>query len=222
MAKRRVFMVMAVALLSTVFAAGAFAQVTISGGFALSSIDRVDVLGFDNLEIDPEIGLGGNIYVDYLLPIGIPLSLGVEVGYDTAKFTMKNAIPNADYTEYVDSNEIVAAIPLLLRVAYHVDLMARLDLYLVGKIGYTFGTWEGDYKDFAKKNNATIDDIAGFAFGFDIGAAFYFTSVFGIFVEAGFDSYALEGKIKGSYDSFSYTFEAPFSRFVTVGFSTKF
>jgi hypothetical protein len=221
MAKRRVFMVMAVALLSTVFAAGAFAQVTLSGGFALSSIDGLKVDGQSNITYETEIGLGGNIYADYLLPIGIPLSLGFEVGYDTANFTIKKAFYSYETGEYSDAKEAIAVLPLLVRVAYHFDLLASLDLYLVGKVGYAFGFWSGDYYKYLEENSyVTIGDIGGFAFGVDIGAAFYFTSFFGIFAEAGFDSYALKSKITGG--NISQTLETPFKRFVTIGFSTKF
>jgi opacity protein-like surface antigen len=195
MAKKRVFMVMALALLSTVFAAGAFAQVTISGGLALSTTDSVSVSGQDT-DIEGGVGLGFNIYADYLLPIGIPLSLGFELGYDASKL------------KYAGAEETLGAIPLLLRAAYHFDLMSNLDLYLVAKIGYAIGTYSG----------SGLDEIGGFAFGFDVGAAYYFTPVIGIFAEAGFDDYALEANIK---DYSAAKVKAAFFRFVTFGISTK-
>jgi hypothetical protein len=192
MAKKRIILGLVFALLSTVFAAGVFAQVTISGGFALSSMSA-EVGG---TSISGDIGVGGNIYVDYLLPIGVPMSLGVEVGFDTASIT------DNGYT--VTGN----AIPLLLRAAYHFDLMASLDLYLVGKVGYVLGSAEAD--------GSSEDGYNGIGFGADIGVAFYFASAFGIFGEAGFDRYNLEKDIEGT------TIKVPFSRFVTVGISLKF
>jgi hypothetical protein len=186
----------AFAALFTGLVAAASAQVTVSGGFALSS---VEVKGMD-ADMDSEIGFGGNIFVDYLLPIGIPMSLGFEVGYDTA------SLGNAYY-------EIVGyAIPLLLRVAYHFDLMANLDLYLVGKVGYVLGGGTEKYDGYED----TEDGINGLGFGFDVGAAYYFTPRVGVFAEAGFERYSLEKDFDG------YTLEFPFSRFVIVGLSTKF
>jgi opacity protein-like surface antigen len=190
-------------------AAAASAQVTVSGGFALSSmkVEESDYSG--DYSIDGDIGFGGNILVDYLLPIGIPLSLGFEVGYDTA------SVEDSGY-------EITGhAIPLLARLAYHFDLIANLDLYLVGKIGYVLGGVKDDY-DFDE------DGINGMGFGFDVGAAYYFTPRIGVFAEAGFERYSLEKKIDDYYyydgDSYndSYTIKAPFSRFVIVGISFKF
>jgi hypothetical protein len=239
MAKKRVFMVFVFVLLSTMFAAGAFAQVTISGGLALSSIEGTEVRGdgYTLTDINAEIGIGGNIYMDYLLPVSVPLSLGFEFGVDTAKFTIKNGIESLDefgYESFSDAHETITVIPLLFRVAYHLDLLAKLDLYLVGKIGYAFGFWEGDFYTWSKDApyNGKSGDIGGLAFGFDIGAALYLSPRFGFFVEAGFDSYALEAKLEGDaieyYESQDYSYHweetliAPFKRFVTFGISTKF
>ncbi|MDR2738978.1 MAG: hypothetical protein LBB68_03995 [Treponema sp.] len=92
--------------------------------------------------------------------------------------------------------------------------MANLDLYVVGKIGYVLGFAEANFE--GEGESEKEDGYNGIGFGFDVGAAYYFTPRFGAFAEAGFDLYNLEkdfdvGKI-----------EVPFSRFVTVGVSTKF
>jgi hypothetical protein len=178
--------------LFTVIAMGASAQVTISGGFALSSMEA-KIAGYS---VDGDIGFGGNIFVDYLLPIAIPLSLGFEAGYDTA--SLEEA--GIEVTGY--------AIPLLLRAAYHFDLMANLDLYLVGKVGYVLGGGES--------GGQSEEDINGLGFGIDVGAAYYFTPRIGVFAEAGFERYSLEKDVSGE------TYKFPFSRFVIVGHSTKF
>jgi hypothetical protein len=135
-----------------------------------------------------DIGLGFNVYADYLLPVSVPLSLGFEIGYDRASI--------GDYTIY--------AIPLLLRVAYHFDLMADLDLYLVGKLGYVLGGGEG--------KGESESGVNGVGFGFDVGASYYFNPRIGAFGELGFDRY--NGEKSGV--------EFPFTRFFTAGISVKF
>jgi hypothetical protein len=164
-----------------------------SGGFAVSSMEAKA----GGNSVDGDIGFGGNIFVDYLLPISVPLSLGFEVGYDTA------SVEESGY-------EITGyAIPLLLRVAYHFDLMANLDLYLVGKVGYVLGGGEDSY-------GFSESDINGLGFGVDVGAAYYFTPRIGVFGEAGFERYSLEKEVSG------YKYEFPFSRFIIIGLSAKF
>jgi opacity protein-like surface antigen len=213
------------ALLFAGLAAGASAQITISGGFALSSINNLSVSGSD-ANIDTSVGVGGNVYLDYLLPINIPLSLGFEAGVDGGNFTIKGM---DGYNNPHNYDETMLAIPLLLRAAYHFDFSPKLDLYLVGKIGMAFGIWTGDFKDELDKDTTVkIDTIMGFAFGFDAGIAYYFTPRFGIFGEVGFDDYLLKTKITidNSYysqiDTSIETLKAPFNRFITFGISTKF
>jgi hypothetical protein len=119
-----------------------------------------------------------------------------------------------------DNEDTIIGIPLLLRAAYHFDLMPKLDLYLVGKIGYVPGIWKGDNKDFLEESGADVGALGGVGFGFDVGAAYYFNSKLGIFGEGGFDGYMLRSKIK--FGGESMTFKAPFYRFLTVGISGKF
>jgi hypothetical protein len=188
--------------LFTGLTAAASAQVTISGGFALSSM-KAEIKDESQ---DGEIGFGGNIYADYLLPIGIPLSVGFEAGFDTASLDINGDAGNTEVTGN--------AIPLLARVAYHFDLMANLDLYLVGKIGYVFGI--------AKAGSETEGGYNGIGFGVDAGAAYYFIPRIGVFVEAGFDRYNMEKEVDMGGEWGKVTLKVPFSRFVTVGISTKF
>jgi hypothetical protein len=210
-------------LLFAGLAVGASAQITISGGFALSTA----TLKSDGwtLEQADSIGIGGNVYADYLLPISIPLSLGLEVGVDSASTTASSV--DRDYDDHI------MAIPLLARVAYHFDLMPKLDLYVVGKIGYAFGSWSGDSYDWANENDGVdyrgykTTVPSGFAFGFDIGVAYYFTSRIGAFIEAGFDRYSLNAEVSGEYYDDDWTSEKfevnlPFTRFLTFGASVKF
>jgi opacity protein-like surface antigen len=201
MAKKGFLKVAVFVLLFVGVAASASAQVTISAGFALSSASAKYESDYLDASIKGDTGFGGNIYFDYLLPIGVPLSLGFEVGYDTASLSE-------------DQSEIKAnVVPLLLRVAYHFDLMPKLDLYGVGKIGYALGSAEWG-------SGENEDGYNGFGFGIDAGVAYYFTSNFGIFAEAGFDRYNLSQDF--SENGYNWTISAPFNRFLTVGISTKF
>jgi opacity protein-like surface antigen len=198
----------AFAALFTGLATAASAQITVSGGFAVSS---AEVKG--QRDLNSEVGLGGNVFVDYLLPISIPLSLGFEFGYDTT--TLSSTFSYGDgYGNYTSGEFTItgSAIPLLLRAAYHFDLMANLDLYVVGKVGYVLGSAKQDDDGYS----STIDDINGVGFGFDVGAAYYFNSRIGIFAEAGFERYSLEKEESG------FKVEVPFSRFIIVGISAKF
>jgi hypothetical protein len=192
MSKARFFRGALFLALFTALAMGASAQITLSGGFALSSMSAE----IGSTSIDGGIGLGVNIYGDYLLPISIPLSLGIEVGYDTASI-------EDDGIEVTGS-----AIPLLIRVAYHFDLMTKLDLYVVGKIGYVLG--------FGEAMGESQSGFNGIGIGFDVGAAYYFIPRLGVFAELGFDRYNLEKTVSGT------KVEAPFTRFITVGISAKF
>jgi predicted porin len=105
-------------------------------------------------------------------------------------------------------------------VAYHFNPMSKLDLYAVGKIGGAAGSWEGDFRDFAKDMGASIDDIGGFAIGFDVGAAYYFKPRVGAFAELGINHYGLNTKVNIFGENI--TLEAPFGHFLTMGLSVKF
>jgi hypothetical protein len=181
MVRKSLMRAAAFALLSAGLAAGAYAQVTFSGGYAFSGV----YASYDGDSVNIT-GSGGNICFDFLLPIGIPLSLGGEIGFNTA-------------SQWGDT---FFAIPIVVRAAYHFDLLPKLDLYLVGKVGYTFG-WD-DY-----------DSAGGLGFGVDAGVAYYFNSKLGLFAEGGYDSYSLE--VEGGNNGY----EIRFSRFFTIGLSVK-
>jgi hypothetical protein len=206
---RKVAALLACLALSLVFTAGAFAQITVSGGFALSSIAGVELEGY-KVDVEGKLGVGGNLFVDYLLPLNIPLSLGFEVGLDSGSIESDGG--------YKDT---VLAIPLLLRAAYHFDLMPKLDLYLVGKIGYVPGIWTGDNKKNLEDGGGDAGFMSGVGFGFDIGAAYYFNSKFGLFGEGGFDAYLLRSNITFTFEE-AASLKVPFYRFLTIGISGKF
>jgi hypothetical protein len=188
-------------LLFVGLSAAAWSQVTISGGFALSYVKaEASAEGYSE-SIEGKVGVGGNVYADYLLPIGIPLSLGFEIGVDNGSLSPSG---EAGYSGSIK----VTTIPLLLRAAYHFDLHPQLDLYLVGKIGYAFG--------FGEAYGQTESGFNGLGFGVDGGVAFYFTPRFGVFAEGGVDVYNLKKEDSG------LTLKLPFYRFFTIGISTKF
>lgn len=192
------------AVLALIITAGAAnAQITISGGFALSGAE------IKRSNLDGETGVGGNIYLDYLLPISIPLSLGLEFGYDTSTFP------------YDGGEDVAIAIPLLLRAAYHFDLLPKLDLYLVGKIGFAFGDARGDSVDWAENSGYSWETSGGLGIGFDVGIAFYFSSLAGVFAEAGFDRYNGKYTVTGPSNERDST-RVEFNRFLTAGLSLKF
>jgi hypothetical protein len=164
---KTVYAALFAALLSLVCAAGAFAQVTVSAGFAPSAGNE-------------DFGVGGNLSVDFLLPVSVPLSLGGEAGFAT---------------DFVYG----ALVPILLRAAYHFDIVPKLDLYLVGKAGIVMYIWgEGEGGD------TLIGDAGDIGYGLDLGVAYYFNSKLGVFAEVGFDYYA------------------GFARFLIIGVSGKF
>jgi hypothetical protein len=186
--------VVVLVLLAGVSVTGAFAQITVSAGLALSRVSA-EAPGYS---LDGKMGIGGNVYLDYLLPINIPLSLGGEIGVDTS------TLFDAPYEDRV------VAIPILLRVAYHFDLFPKLDFYVVGKLGYAIGTiTSGPDEEY-------LDSAGGFAFGIDVGAAYYFTSFVGVFAEAGIDDYMIETKF-----TTGLKVDTPFYRFLTFGLSFK-
>jgi hypothetical protein len=135
--------------------------------------------------------------------VGIPLSLGIEVGVDSA------------------FSNTTLAIPLLARVAYHFDITPKIDLYLVGKAGYAFGIWRGEERDQIEASGGSVGKFGGFSFGFDVGAAYYFSSFWGVFIEAGFDQYGLTGKVNYGYGGGEEIVKIPFRRIVTLGVSFK-
>jgi hypothetical protein len=138
--RRVVFLV----VLAGVSVTGVFAQITVSAGLALSRVSAESSV--PGQKVDGEMGIGGNIYVDYLLPINIPLSLGGEIGVDTS------TIFDAPYEDRV------VAVPILLRAAYHFDLFPKLDFYVVGKLGYAIGTITSG------PDEPYLDSAGGFAF----------------------------------------------------------
>lgn len=121
MLKRKFVLIAAFALLFAGVSSGVYAQVTISGGLALSSVSEIELSGggqSTSIDFDAKIGFDGPVYVDYPLPISIPLSLGFEIGVANAK------------VETDDGEDSITAIPLLIRAAYHFDLFPKFCVHI--------------------------------------------------------------------------------------------
>ncbi|MDR0639074.1 MAG: porin family protein [Spirochaetaceae bacterium] len=225
--RKRLFSLFGIALIgAAVFTQTAYAQeqagghgkasrVTAGLGLALSSAEDIKLKngGLFDAKFDVGGGFGFNVFVDYLLPVGVPVSLGAEFGVHGASFETKGTT----------LEDTITAIPLLLRAAYHFAPAPKVDLYIVGKLGYVFAAWKGDARDMMEDDfEAKVDDVGGVGFGFDLGAVYSFNERFGLFAELGFDRYALETKIKNSDYDISMTLEAPFTRFLIFGVNAKF
>ncbi|GHU82346.1 hypothetical protein FACS189468_6440 [Spirochaetia bacterium] len=141
--------------------------------------------------------MGGTLAADYALPFSA-LTLGLESGFLHAKATTIDSSFNL-----VTGG--IGVIPILLRIGYHPDVgIEKLDVYALAKLGYGIGFLTGDSKGNGKPK--------GFAYGFDIGARYFFTKSIGAFAEGGYEYYFL----RDSGLSSSYA-----NRFVTAGVTFK-
>jgi hypothetical protein len=219
MAKRIGFFVVVMTWL--VCTEAAYGQMTVSGGFALSTTATdPDVV------VTGVIGAGGNISLDWLLPIGIPVSLGFEAGFNSSAFRYEE-------DGFSIRDDSISAIPLLFRAVYHFDISPKIDPYLVGKIGYVFGIWQGVteiYREvledwgYSQSWYEFSQISGGLGFGFDLGVAYYFTANVGLFAESGFDRYMLSIVLKaheGYYRGITTALDAHVYRFLTLGLSLK-
>ena len=137
--------------------------------------------------ISPTIGLGSyggwgfalgiTGAVEYALPI--PLTVGGEVGAAFGFGYFWNSM----------------AIPILGKVAWHPNFeVPNLDVYVTLKLGADIGILLDDYNDGKKVG-------AGFAFGFNTGARYFFTPKIGVFGELGWEDYTFRTKYSGAWGS---------------------
>ena len=81
----------------------------------------------------------------------------------------------------------------MIRAAYYPDIIdiSNLDIYLLFKLGYAFGSMEDSYYD--PSGGTTAIDVSkepsGFGVGLAIGARYYFGNRFGIFTELGYERF---------------------------------
>ena len=119
--------------------------------------------------------------VEYALPI--PLTVGGEAGI---------AIGFGSYG--------ALGIPILAKVAWHPNFeVPNLDIYATLKLGLNIGILTGDYGYYGSNAKGGL----GFAYGFNVGARYFFTPSFAAFGELGWDQY----RYRITWDSFSYTYK---------------
>jgi hypothetical protein len=183
MAKKGFVKAAAVVLLFVGAAVSTYAQVTINGGLAMGNAG----------DSTKKSAIGVLAAVDYRLKGKLPLSVGGEVGL----------LNSSDYK--------AGAIPILGRVGYHFGNNPKLDLGLVGKVGFAFGSGDGG------------KDAKGLAFGVGFDASYYFSPKFGAFAEVGFDQYALAASktVATEHISMTIDYDLPFTKFLTLGVSYK-
>jgi hypothetical protein len=165
------------------------------------------------LLISPNIGLGsfysgwasetlfgGDVAVDYALPINFALTVGGELGFYGSKL---GGFAGYDAT--------VGLIPILGRVAWHPNWEVKgLDTYVMFKLGIGMGFWGGSDKPDG------ITNPFGFSYSFNIGGRYFFTDMIGAFLEVGYEYYFLDyeydlGKLG------TYTAHAFGDKFLTLG-----
>ncbi|MDR2899968.1 MAG: hypothetical protein LBV20_00410 [Treponema sp.] len=154
--------------------------------------------GIDESNIFINAGVGYNVFSDYAtkippinlsadfqLPGNQPITLGVQ-----GAFSMYDNSYTADYFSY---NYAFTYITLAARAAWHVDLLANLDLYLGLQLGWEIQSYiyTHDY-DENYGTDYTSDWSGGiFTYGAFLGARYFFTDVFGAWLEIGYSSFQL-------------------------------
>jgi len=154
------------------------------------------------------IGFGAVAAIDWALPLPLPLTVGLESG---AMF-----LPS----RYSSGYEAMIAVPLIARIAWHFDLgisNLKLDPYILLKVGYALGFVTNP------RPNETYEMASGIIYGFNVGARWFFSDSFGIFLEAGYeyDTYTYKSKYTSGYYTYNYTNYQYTNRFATLGVTFK-
>jgi len=175
-------------------------SILINGSFDLGT-SKVTVLGTSK----SPVMIGGTFSLDYALPTSFPLTLGAEIGVESA----------SEDISYGRSSVTInlLTIPIMARIGWHPNFeVENLDVYLMAKIGGAFGVVSSDpsgIKDY-------VDNPGGFAIGFDIGCRYFFTPAFGLYGEFGWTGYLMHGDIKDSNSSYDATGNKILSLGITV------
>jgi len=117
--------------------------------------------------------------VEYLLPIGIPLSVG---GFFEMGIWSNNGNVNTYNGKWDETRMAFGG-----KVSWHVDLgLKNLDLYVSLKLGYMLWSVVNEYTSYyygKQKIESSYDDLF---YGFALGARYFFTEAIGIYLEAGY------------------------------------
>jgi len=127
-----------------------------------------------------------SLSVEYALPISLPLSLGAVIGFASNERSEGTGDAKYTFTWPVFS--------LGVKVAYHFNwAINRLDSYAALTLGANFLSGKAEYnenyyKDYTVKPSAG-DSATSLLLGVELGARFFFSPNFGVFVEEGFNTF---------------------------------
>ena len=213
MAKKAVFLLIALAA-----AAGAAGAMEFASGTMLlnvgdgigTSTPSMKSDGGSTVTGDTALVQGAALSFEWIPSGKTGLSYGVETGFYVG-----------GYYDGIFGHSFVMAIPALFRLGWHPAFIKvkNLDVYLLGKAGWTFGFWGGDAAD-----RDGLGNPSGISFGSSIGIKYFYTPVIGIFLEGGFNTY----RLNASYDSgtgnnrYTNTIYAPLNNYATLGVSWRF
>ncbi|MCL2186879.1 MAG: hypothetical protein FWB86_13660 [Treponema sp.] len=117
--------------------------------------------------------------VEYMLPIGIPLSLG---GFFS--FALNGDGNKSTYRGYYQDTVMAFG----LKGAWHIDLgLKNLDLYIHVVLGYMLWERTNEYTYWSTPYKATYT-YDTFYYGAGVGVRFFFTDAIGVWLEAGYSA----------------------------------
>jgi hypothetical protein len=130
--------------------------------------------------------------LDYKLPIGLPLTVGVQASFNTFKGELRlEGYPAGD------RNLDVSNISFALRPAWHFNFgsgdggfMDKLDTYIGVKAGWVVSnlSWDNDKEVFTNTPLSTYTtDVSGFLWGAFFGARLFFNNTIALYLELGYD-----------------------------------
>ena len=217
MAKKIVVLLIALAVVAGAAGAMEFAPGTkflnVGAGIGTSVFSVEPNIG-TTVTSDTAIAPGGAVSFEWLPSGKAGLSYGVETGFYYAGYSSGNMDGSA------------MAIPILFRLGWHPSFIKveNLDVYLLGKVGWTFGFWGGDIADIKPLasfgDDAAISSPSGLSFGGNIGAKYFITPSVGIFLEAGMNWYRLN--TSASQSILTIVYYANIENYATLGVTYKF
>ena len=113
--------------------------------------------------------LSGLISIDWLPNKNIGLSYGLETGLLGGS----------------KQDNIIFGVPIILRIGWYPNFLSfeKIDIFLLGKIGWAFGIWGKNADEGSSPN--------GIVCGFNIGGRYKLTRNIGFYAEIGYDYFGL-------------------------------